>query len=284
MPNLRSVRRIGVLIMATDSAVVARVPLVPVQAEPSLRAEMVTELVAGELADVTGREEEWLAVRTRVDEYTGFVHEGYVTPVEGEEAALWEKAAWCGGGSGDVVFAVAGDRMTYPLRARVLLRDDGWVRLPDGRSAELVRGQVLPLDQAIARAGRQPVHRWVAAAFAGTPYRWGGVTPWGADCSGLVQTAWRARGVHLPRDAGDQALGGDVVSPEAIAPDDLLFFRGDVTDRITHVGIAAPEGHLIHCAVACGGLTLEALHGTPRGAALRERLVSVRRITSRRPA
>ena len=45
--------------------------------------------------------------------------------------------------------------------------------------------------------------------FAGTPYQWGGVSPWGADCSGLMQTAFWLHGVALPRDAWQQAAIGE---------------------------------------------------------------------------
>jgi hypothetical protein len=47
--------------------------------------------------------------------------------------------------------------------------------------------------------------RWAEAFFAGAPYRWGGITTWGVDCSGLVQAAYRVRGIRLPRDSAQQA-------------------------------------------------------------------------------
>ena len=60
------------------------------------------------------------------------------------------------------------------------------------------RARALP-----ARRGRD--RRDGRRSFAGTPYQWGGVTPWGADCSGLVQTVFWLHGVTLPRDAWQQA-------------------------------------------------------------------------------
>lgn len=79
-----------------------------------------------------------------------------------------------------------------------------------------------------------------ALAQLGTPYRWGGETPGvGFDCSGLVQAAYHAAGINLPRvaqaqyDATTQLGDGD-----PLRPGDLLFF-GSGPDAVTHVGIYA---------------------------------------------
>ncbi|WP_030528538.1 transglycosylase SLT domain-containing protein [Phycicoccus jejuensis] len=90
--------------------------------------------------------------------------------------------------------------------------------------------------------------RAVAAAkkYLGVPYVWGGTTPKGLDCSGLVQLAYREVGVELPRVAADQARQGTAVPDLAHAqPGDLLAFNSPVTHIAIYVGdgkmIAAPK-------------------------------------------
>jgi len=84
----------------------------------------------------------------------------------------------------------------------------------------------------------------VAVAWAleqiGTPYVWGGETPGvGFDCSGLVQAAYKAAGVALPRVAQDQYDDTPKLAPgAALEPGDLVFFGGGVTS-IDHVGLFA---------------------------------------------
>jgi cell wall-associated NlpC family hydrolase len=117
--------------------------------------------------------------------------------------------------------------------------------------------------------------------FAGAPYQWGGVTPWGVDCSGLVQTTFAARGVMLPRDSGQQLVHGAVVPLDAIQPGDLLFFRGESGSSITHVAFAGDADTLIHSTLACGGTLVESWLPGTRASTLRERLVAVRRLEER---
>ena len=248
-------------------------------AAASVRAEQVTQLVLGELAALLEGEGEWLHIRTELDGYEGWVNGGYVrrlTPLEAEE---WRRTAR--GWSDGARVSVGRDIVALPLRARVAL-EEGLVTLPDGRAGRVAEGQVLSADTAAAEARRAAPHRWALEHFRGAPYQWGGLTPWGVDCSGLVQTTFAARGIVVPRDSSKQAAAGEAVPLDAIAPGDLLFFHSEHGSHITHVAFAAENDSLIHSTIACGGVVEEPFTaGTRAGDALRPRLVAARRISGR---
>ncbi|WP_055534619.1 C40 family peptidase [Streptomyces graminilatus] len=81
-----------------------------------------------------------------------------------------------------------------------------------------------------------------AHAQIGKPYVWGATGPGSYDCSSLVQAAWRAAGVTLPRSAHDQATEGTTVPLSDVQPGDLVFFHDDSS----HVGLYTGNGMMIH--------------------------------------
>ena len=84
-----------------------------------------------------------------------------------------------------------------------------------------------------------------ALAQIGTPYLWGGEEPGGFDCSGLVQAAYAATGVSLPRTAQEQYDAGPPVPAAAsLQPGDLVFFGPD-TEHVEHVGIVVNQTEMI---------------------------------------
>ncbi len=87
-----------------------------------------------------------------------------------------------------------------------------------------------------------------AKSMLGIPYLWGGKSSKANDCSGFVQTVFRANGIQLPRDARQQVLLGKTIMPKDdfsnVRPGDLLFFG--VGKRITHVGISLGGYNFIH--------------------------------------
>jgi cell wall-associated NlpC family hydrolase len=85
-----------------------------------------------------------------------------------------------------------------------------------------------------------------ALAQVGTPYVWGGETTGvGFDCSGLVQAAYKAAGITLPRVAQDQYdATPKLESGDPLEPGDLVFFGRSTTD-VTHVGIYVGNGQMV---------------------------------------
>lgn len=97
-----------------------------------------------------------------------------------------------------------------------------------------------------------------ALEMVGVPYRFGGASPTGFDCSGLVRYSFARAGIDLPRDTREQrVVARGLGRQRALLPGDLLFFsRGK---RALHVGIYVGEGRFVHAAYRGGTVRVEAL-------------------------
>jgi cell wall-associated NlpC family hydrolase len=80
-----------------------------------------------------------------------------------------------------------------------------------------------------------------ARRFLGVPYRWGGSSPGGFDCSGLVRYVYQRFGVTLPHSSYADFNLGRHVGRWALKPGDLVFFSG-----FGHVGMYVGQGRFIH--------------------------------------
>jgi gamma-D-glutamyl-L-lysine dipeptidyl-peptidase len=258
------------------NTVIATAAIAPVLAAAGVRSEQTSQLILGETGRVHETSGDWLRIRNDVDGYDGWVHRGYVRLASDADAARWrrEATAWSDGARLDS----DGITRPIPLRARLVL-DGDVVILPDGGRGRLVAGAIGDAAAARDSASAQPPERWALQRFGGAAYQWGGLTPWGVDCSGLVQTTFLARGLVVPRDSSAQALFGSAIEPAIAAPGDLLFFRSESgAPAITHVAFLAADRMLIHSTIACGGVVHESFTpGSRAGDLLGPRLAAARR-------
>jgi len=258
--------------VVTETIVRVSSAVTPLHAEPKASSEQVSQSVAGHLAAILETREAWRRVRLG-DGYEGWIHEGYLEgrALSADDVSAWKASARYSLGC-MVLDATTGATRELPLGARV------------AHEAKIVAGEAIDAEE---RRRRYPVvgseicasaARW----FASTSYQWGGITPWAADCSGMVQAVFALHGVALPRDARQQVeLGAALeLSLDSWLPGDLLFFSDRADGRITHVAIAASERRLMHVAIGRGGFAIERLDGSmdPYAVALMGRLRGARRI------
>jgi gamma-D-glutamyl-L-lysine dipeptidyl-peptidase len=266
--------------MAVSSPVIGhafvRSAIAPMFAEPRVSSAQVSQRLAGHpLYVLESRDDHWHRVRS-MDDYEGWMHDGYFMRMVDESPVVETTSA---------DFA-----LTYVPRVSmgVITRSErhGMRALPLGAwldlDEEIIDGDTVPLNQLEEHFATAPdaIAQSAVEWFEGTSYQWGGVTPWGADCSGFVQTIFGLHGVPLPRDAHQQALVGEPVSRQELQPSDLLFFSDRPDGQITHVGVALAGDRIAHIAIGRGGFALEWLGDAedPYVAALSARFVTARRV------
>ncbi|MGW1592181.1 NlpC/P60 family protein [Streptomyces sp. NPDC002343] len=135
------------------------------------------------------------------------------------------------------------------LLARLTPRERAEATADAGATAGRASRSAADPRESLERAGAVPAPGGRAAAAVayaygklGSPYVWGATGPNAFDCSGLVQAAYRAAGLSLPRTSYAQINAGRRVSRSELRPGDLVFFY----PGISHVGIYVGGGRMIH--------------------------------------
>jgi hypothetical protein len=258
--------------VTAERALLVRAPVAPLHAEPKASSEQVSQSVAGHLATLLEVRDGWRRVRLG-DGYEGWMHEGYLErdTLGAAEASDWMSSARYSLGC-TVLDSETGLECVLPLGARIA--SDATIVAGGALDALEVRRRFPPGRTAICASAT----RW----FLSTSYQWGGVTPWGADCSGMIQTLFGLHGMALPRDARQQAELGSALDldPSAWNAGDLLFFSDRTDGRITHVALVAPLRTLMHVAIGRGGFAVEHIDNAmdPYTVALMGRLRIARRL------
>jgi hypothetical protein len=209
-------------------AMTCRAPRTAMRAGCGGSATAVSELLWGETFDLFDSVDGWAFGRSAHDGYTGWVSLAALadadtalvgTMVTARVAPVFTQA--------DIKTPVVAE---LPLGARINGRDgDRFFAITGGGFVH--HRHLAPLPQSPLAVARR---------FTGAPYLWGGRTPMGVDCSGLVQAALRACGRLCPRDSDQQrdALGTPVAFADRRGGD-LVFFPG-------HVGILVDADTLFH--------------------------------------
>jgi gamma-D-glutamyl-L-lysine dipeptidyl-peptidase len=213
-------------------------------------SEMVSQLMFGDMVMIQEHAYGWYKVKGLEDGYTGWVPSTMVEPVS--EAFMHPRQPFKlvkdlvaplrvkRRETESVVYLTKGAR--FPLMTFAGTQDDTCTRLL--RLGELefrIAEEHLtdPLGKSVASIVE------TAKGYLNVPYLWGGKSPFGADCSGYLQTVFKLHGIRLLRDSHQQATQGTAVTYADREAGDLAFFKG-ASGNIMHVGLLMNRDTIIH--------------------------------------
>jgi cell wall-associated NlpC family hydrolase len=224
----------------------------PMRKAPDQEAEQVNEFRHGEILTVYEEKEGWAYAQAARDSYVGYVAAGSLSRrlfkpthrVSAQVTFLFPEPS---------IKSPPIDRLTCLSTVEVVGAPENFLELRSG--GFIHRDHVLPITD---WHEKDPV--LVAARLMHVPYLWGGVSPLGVDCSGLVQMALESCGVKSPRDSDMQAesLGTNVMPAEA-GIHDLKLQRGDIVCFKGHIGFMTDKANILHANAYHGCVTLELL-------------------------
>jgi len=221
---------------------------------PDAAASMTSELVFGEDVNVYEVAHGWAWGQAAHDNYVGYMEVADLGPAVGLVPSHRLGAAL------SHLYPAADlkqpPRLMLPMGARLAVVETRgrWHRVDPG--AGLVQGDDLwvPAPHVTPLGAVAPDFVGAALALCGVPYIWGGRTPLGLDCSGLVQLVLAGAGIAAPRDSDQQAaaLGKMIDEGTGLERGDIVFFPG-------HVGLMVDGTHLVHANAFAMGVSVDPL-------------------------
>jgi cell wall-associated NlpC family hydrolase len=199
------------------------------RAAPSRDAAQDSELLHGERVTVYERKDGWAWVQAESDAYVGYLREECLAPsfpVELQISALMTPVF-----SRPDLKSPVRDMLPMTAGVNLLAREGDYLQIASG--AWVHRFHVAMPEEV------QPDFVAVAESFFGVPYVWGGKTFAGTDCSGLIQTALAACGIHAPRDTDMMERHFADTKNDALERGDIIFWKG-------HMGVMLDEERLLH--------------------------------------
>ncbi|HYX08309.1 MAG TPA: C40 family peptidase [Bacteroidales bacterium] len=217
--------------------------IIPIRKEASHKSEMVSQLLFGETYQILDKYQGWLEIESNHDQYPGYINQdmsAILTPDDFEKINQEEAPVMLGelietvteAESGQTLNLVAGSMLPF-------FNHDSFLFGPENnkyKAGHLVKSFLPDFNKP----------EKILSIYLNAPYLWGGRSPFGIDCSGLVQILYKSWGILLPRDASQQVEKGKTLSfLDEADPGDLAFFDNE-EGQITHVGIILENSRILH--------------------------------------
>lgn len=214
---------------------ICNLSVVPMRKEASHTSELVSELLFNDIYKIIDENNEWLKIQCMYDSYEGWIRKlqhNEITDNEYNEYISKEKFIIN-------VPSIHHENMVLSFGSKVFTNIEGSIPLSKNYDSDVL----------------------IESAFKmiNTPYRWGGKSIMGIDCSAFVQLCAKVAGYKLPRDASQQYDFGESINDLSESQSGDIAFFENKEHRIVHVGILLAKNIIIH---ASGKVRIDAIDET----------------------